>query len=209
MFTPSEDTEHNHTFGAPAGKPIKVNFFINNPKTKHDNNKNLNGFWLMRFKKQSRHSETGGGHRWRGGQARNISSGKSICWTSYSCLIRAGETSRWRRRSAHTEDDVGRQAGLVKLPAVELQTDDGEHEDGEEQEEADLEQRDHGLHDGLQHNLQTLKCSQREGKNTQFKNDTATASEIHRGEGQNCSEEIWCCPWYREETDNKRPQNFL
>lgn len=60
-----------------------------------------------------------------------------------------------------TEDLDRRQAGVVKLPAVELQTDDGEHEDGEEQEEADLEQRDHGLHDGLQHNLQALKYSQR------------------------------------------------
>lgn len=56
-----------------------------------------------------------------------------------------------------TEDVDRRQAGVVKLPAVELQTDDGKHEDGEEQEEADLEQRDHGLHDGLQHNLQALK----------------------------------------------------
>lgn len=45
----------------------------------------------------------------------------------------------------------------MKLPAVELQTDDGKHEDGEEQKEADLKQRDHGLHDGLQHNLQALK----------------------------------------------------
>lgn len=53
-----------------------------------------------------------------------------------------------------TEDVGGRQAGLVKLPAVELQTDDGKHEDGKEQKEADLEKRDHGLHDGLQHNLQ-------------------------------------------------------
>lgn len=61
----------------------------------------------------------------------------------------------------HTEDVDRRQAGVVKLPAVELQTDDGKHEDGEEQEEADLEQRDHGLHDGLQHNLQALKYSQR------------------------------------------------
>lgn len=53
-----------------------------------------------------------------------------------------------------TEDIERWQAGLVKLPTVELQTNNGEHEDGEEQEEADLEQRDHGLHNGLQHNLQ-------------------------------------------------------
>lgn len=61
-----------------------------------------------------------------------------------------------------TEDIERWQAGVVKLPAVELQTDDGKHEDGEEQEKADLEQWDHGLHDGLQHDLQALKfdCSQ-------------------------------------------------
>lgn len=53
-----------------------------------------------------------------------------------------------------TEDVDRRQAGLVKLPAVELQANDCKHEDGEEQEKADLEQWDHGLHDGLQDNLQ-------------------------------------------------------
>lgn len=63
----------------------------------------------------------------------------------------------------HTEDVERWQAGVVKLPAVELQADDGKHEDGEEQEKADLEQRDHGLHDGLQHNLQALKYSQSKG----------------------------------------------
>lgn len=61
----------------------------------------------------------------------------------------------------HTEDVDRWQAGVVKLPTVELQTDDGEHENGEEQEKADLKQRDHRLHDGLQHNLQALKYSQR------------------------------------------------
>ena len=53
-------------------------------------------------------------------------------------------------------------AGLVQLPAVELQADDGEHEDGEEQEQADLKQRDHGLHDGLEHDLQAWEG----GRNT-------------------------------------------
>lgn len=32
----------------------------------------------------------------------------------------------------HTEDVIRRQAGVMKLPAVKLQTDDGKHEDGEE-----------------------------------------------------------------------------
>ena len=54
----------------------------------------------------------------------------------------------------------------MKLPAVELQTDDGEHEDGEEQKKAYLEQRDHRLHDGLQHNLQAWKYSQRTRQKT-------------------------------------------
>lgn len=57
---------------------------------------------------------------------------------------------------------------MVKLPAVELQADDGKHEDGKEQEEADLEQRNHGLHDGLEHNLQALKKS-KEAKDIRFK----------------------------------------
>lgn len=45
----------------------------------------------------------------------------------------------------------------MQLPAVELQADDREHQDGEEEQEADLQQRHHGLHDGLQHNLQAWK----------------------------------------------------
>lgn len=45
----------------------------------------------------------------------------------------------------------------MKLPAVELQTDDGKHEDCKEQKQSDLKQRDHGLHDGLQHDLQALR----------------------------------------------------
>lgn len=63
-----------------------------------------------------------------------------------------------------TEDLDRWQAGVVKFPAVELQTDDGKHEDGEEQQQADLEQGDHGFHDGLQHNLQALNYSQRKGR---------------------------------------------
>jgi hypothetical protein len=47
------------------------------------------------------------------------------------------------------------ETGVVELPHVEVQADDGEHEDGKEEEHADLEQRNHGLHDGLQDNLKT------------------------------------------------------
>ena len=53
-----------------------------------------------------------------------------------------------------TEDVWHWLAGVVELAAVELQADDGEHEDGEEQQQADLQQRHHGLDDGLQHDLQ-------------------------------------------------------
>lgn len=69
----------------------------------------------------------------------------------------------------HYTEDIDRwQAGVVKLPTVELQTDDGKHEDGEKQQKADLEQRYHGFHDGLQHNLQAWRDSQ---SDTVFKNN--------------------------------------
>lgn len=45
-------------------------------------------------------------------------------------------------------------AGLVELPHVELQANDSKHEDGHEQQQADLQQGNHGLHDGLEHHLQ-------------------------------------------------------
>jgi len=45
----------------------------------------------------------------------------------------------------------------MKLPHVELQADDGEHEDGHEQQQADLQQGDHGLHDRLEHHLQAWR----------------------------------------------------
>ena len=56
-------------------------------------------------------------------------------------------------------------AGLVQLPTVELQADDGEHEDGEEEQHADLEQGNHGLHDGLQDDLETWRRRGRQETN--------------------------------------------
>lgn len=50
---------------------------------------------------------------------------------------------------------VGPEAGGVEFAHVELNPDDGEHDDGEEKQEADLQQRNHGFHDGLQHHLET------------------------------------------------------
>lgn len=44
-------------------------------------------------------------------------------------------------------------AGWVEFANVELQPDDGKHEDGKEKEQANLQQRNHGFHNGFQHNL--------------------------------------------------------
>lgn len=54
-----------------------------------------------------------------------------------------------------TQDARLRFAGVVQPAAVELQADDGKHEDREEEQQADLQQWNHGLHDGFQDNLQT------------------------------------------------------
>ena len=47
------------------------------------------------------------------------------------------------------------EAGAVEFSHVKLHPDDGEHEDGEEKQQADLKQRNHGFHYGLQHHLET------------------------------------------------------
>lgn len=44
-------------------------------------------------------------------------------------------------------------AGPVEFAYVELQANDGKHEDGKEKEEANLQQGNHGLHDGFEHHL--------------------------------------------------------
>lgn len=49
----------------------------------------------------------------------------------------------------------GFEAGVVELAHVKLHPDDGKHDDGEEEQQADLKQRDHGFHYGLQHHLET------------------------------------------------------
>lgn len=48
-------------------------------------------------------------------------------------------------------------AGLVELPHVELQSNDSKHEDGHKQQQADLQQGNHGLHNGLEHHLQAWR----------------------------------------------------
>lgn len=41
----------------------------------------------------------------------------------------------------------------MEFAHVELQANDGKHEDGKEEEQANLQQRNHGLHDGFEHHL--------------------------------------------------------
>ena len=50
----------------------------------------------------------------------------------------------------------------MELSHVELQADDGEHEDGHEQQQADLQQGDHSLHNGLEHHLQAWRTQRTE-----------------------------------------------
>lgn len=48
-------------------------------------------------------------------------------------------------------------ASFVKGARVELEADDGEDDDREQNEKCDLEQRRHGLQDGLQDDLKTWR----------------------------------------------------
>lgn len=53
------------------------------------------------------------------------------------------------------------EAGGVKFANVELKADDGKHENGEEEQQANLQQGDHGLHDGFEHHLQAWRTNRR------------------------------------------------
>lgn len=57
----------------------------------------------------------------------------------------------------------------MEFANVELQPDDGEHEDGKEKEQANLQQRNHGFHNGFQHNLQAWRTQQLEFMYFEFK----------------------------------------
>lgn len=46
------------------------------------------------------------------------------------------------------------ETGLMEFAHIEFEADDGKHEDGKEEQQPNLQQRDHGLHDGLKHHLQ-------------------------------------------------------
>ena len=45
-------------------------------------------------------------------------------------------------------------ASSVEFSHVELKADDGEHEDSHKKQQANLQQGDHSLHNGLEHDLQ-------------------------------------------------------
>lgn len=47
------------------------------------------------------------------------------------------------------------EAGGVEFAHVKLHPDDGKHDNGEEKQQADLKQRNHGFHYGLQYHLET------------------------------------------------------
>lgn len=47
--------------------------------------------------------------------------------------------------------------GAVQFAAVKFQTNDGKHENCKEEQQANLQQRNHGLHDRLEDYLQTWK----------------------------------------------------
>ena len=72
-----------------------------------------------------------------------------ILWTHYF-LILASPGVRIREPVRAIDE-----AGPVHLPHEHLEPNDGVDDDDEEDEEGDVEQRDHGHQDGVQHHLQT------------------------------------------------------
>lgn len=65
----------------------------------------------------------------------------------------------WRTNTRHSQavvlTSVDLEAGGVEFAHVKLHPDDGKHNNGEEKQQADLKQRNHGFHYGLQHHLET------------------------------------------------------
>lgn len=61
----------------------------------------------------------------------------------------------WVQQALHGLTCAVGETSLVEFAHVELEANDGEHEDGEKEQQPDLQERDHGLHDGLEHHLQT------------------------------------------------------
>ncbi|TNN83485.1 hypothetical protein EYF80_006466 [Liparis tanakae] len=74
-----------------------------------------------------------------------------VCLNRNSLKMNPGPSGK--HTGTHSFTCVIVKAGCVEFAHVELQADDGEHEDGKEKKQADLQQRNHGLHDGLEHHL--------------------------------------------------------
>lgn len=69
------------------------------------------------------------------------------------------------------------EAGFMEFAHIELKTDDGKHEDGKEKQQPNLQQWNHGLHDGLEHHLQTW--SQRAAQRSESSRGQLAGEEGH------------------------------
>lgn len=72
----------------------------------------------------------------------SVNSADNQCWPTHG------------HNQAPTLTGVDREAGGVEFAHVKLHSDDGKHDNSEEEQQADLKQRNHGFHDGLQHHLE-------------------------------------------------------
>lgn len=70
------------------------------------------------------------------------------------------------------------EAGFMEFAHIELKADDGKHEDGKEKQQPDLQQRNHGLHDGLEHHLQAWNQRTARGRSASGR------GRVRAGEGQ-------------------------
>lgn len=66
----------------------------------------------------------------------------------------------------------------MEFAHIELKADDGKHENGKEKQQPDLQQWNHGLHDGLEHHLQA--CNQRTAQGR----SAGGRGRVRAGEGQ-------------------------
>lgn len=79
----------------------------------------------------------------------------------------------------------------MEFAHIELQADDGEHEDGKEEQQPDLQQRDHGLHDGLQHHLQAWSRKTAQGVGEQGQPRGAASQGVPWGQNKQSSRAKW------------------
>lgn len=88
----------------------------------------------------------------------------------------------------------------MEFAHVELEADDGEHKDGEEEQQPDLQQRDHGLHDGLEHHLQAWSQKTAQGE-SDSRRGRQEGGRLHReclcGQNKQFSRAKWGPLWRR------------